>query len=220
MRDLKAKGIALTMGNFPRLPRCLLLFAILCVVLCVPPAFADTIDFVATGTYDPTSTPSPLSPSGGAFTLSFSEPTTVTSLDTTSIMISYTLDGNPCTTCFSTGEVQFFPFDPSGGQYGLFNVVLQTTDDTYLWQFAGMGQFYSASGTGYSLMPGTIAMDSSTPLSTIDDTPGSGSYSGTISSGSVTATLSTSTVPEPSSLLLLSSGLLSLGPLRRRFMRA
>jgi hypothetical protein len=157
------------------------------------------------------------------FQFKFSEQSTLMSLDTAPVPITYTLGGAACSVCFTTGEVQFFPLNLPQ-QLGLFNIVLNTTDgDTYLWQFYGP-QIYSPSGGGGSLMTGTFDINSSPQISTVDNTTmgqgnfGVGPYTGTFTGGMVVAT-STAALPEPSSLLLLSTGLLGLCSLLRRFVR-
>lgn len=197
-----------------RLATCASLLGLFCLVLWVCPASADTIDFVATSTYDSTTSMSPLSVPGSTFTFTFSEPDTLTSLDT-NVAVTYTVAGCPTCSFSGTGEVQFFP----QAQNGLFDiVVLNSVDsDTYLWSFFGP-QIYSGSSAPFSLMPGTFNInDSSTPPpSTFDDSLGAGVYSGTFTAGTVVATSTAAAVPEPSLLLLLSAGLLGLGSMRRR----
>ena len=200
-------------GHLSCLAHSVWLLGAICLLCWIPTASADTLDYVATSTYDSSTSQGPITAPDTSFTFTFSEPDTLTSLDT-NVDVTYTLDGCPACGFSGVGEVQFF----SQGDQGLFSIVFSTSDgDTYLWSFFGP-QIYSGSSSLYSLSTGTFDInDSSTsPESTVDDTTfGYGLYSGTFAGGTVAATAET-TVPEPTSLLLLGASLLGIASLRRR----
>jgi hypothetical protein len=220
MRDSRARGVALSGGKSPRLPQFLFLLLAIAVLLGARPASADTIDYVATSTYSATAPASPYSASNSDFTFTFSAPSTVA--DITQIIpvsLTFTLGDGSCCTFSGAGEVQFMP----DALLGLFVVDFTAGGDTYTWDFYGP-QIYSGTGP-FTLDTGPpFAINSSPTLSQFFDSQGLyldtvTGQPATFSDGTVTATPSTAPVPEPTSLLLLVTGMLSLGPLLRRFVR-
>jgi hypothetical protein len=151
-------------------------------------ALADTINYTATGTVE-----------GQSFTFTFSEPDTLTSLDTFTTATftegSLTLTGLPA-------EVIFF----SAAQDGLIDIIvnLEGTDTI---EFFG-DQIYSGTGP-FNLLTGTFPLSASLGFGDILDS--NGNVVAALDGGSVTAA-----APEPATLALLASGLFGLAALRKK----
>jgi hypothetical protein len=167
------------------LRKALLFLAPLVFFVFASSAFADGVDYTAT-----------TSVAGTPFAFAFSEPSTISSLDTTT-------DVNVEGALFPSSEVVFYP----KSEAGLFDVILNIGADTYDFSFFGQ-QIYSGNGDGtFTLLTGTFPICSG--ILWVD-----GSQIADLTGGSVTAT--PTAAPEPATFALLGSGLFALGFFRRK----
>ena len=147
-------------------------------------AFADGVDYTVITSVE-----------GSTFVFAFSEPSTISSLDTVT-------DVNVEGTLFPSSEVVFYPQIQSG----LFDVIFNLGADTYDFSFFGP-QIYSGNGP-FTLLTGTFPICNG--ILSIDDSPVAD-----LTGGSVTAT--PTAAPEPATFALLGSGLFAVGFFRRKF---
>jgi PEP-CTERM motif len=166
------------------LRKALLFLAPLVFFVFASSAFADGVDYTAT-----------TSVAGTPFAFAFSEPSTISSLDTIT-------DVNVEGALFPSSEVVFYP----KSQAGLFDVIFNIGADTYDFSFFGP-QIYSGNGP-FTLLTGTFPVCNG--FLTVD-----GSQVADLTGGSVTAT--PTATPEPATFALLGSGLFALGFFRRKF---
>jgi hypothetical protein len=165
------------------LRKALLFLAPLVFFVFASSAFADGVDYTAT-----------TSVAGTPFAFAFSEPSTISSLDTTT---DVTVEG----ALFPSSEVIFY----STAQAGLFDVIFDIGTDSYDFAFFGP-QIYSGNGP-FTLLTGTFPISSG--LLYVD-----GLQVADLSGGSVTAT--PTAAPEPATFALLGSGLFAVGFFRRK----
>jgi hypothetical protein len=159
-------------------------------------ALADTINYTATGTS-----------LGQSFTFTFSEPGTVTSLDTLTTVTftdgTTTLTGLPAT-------VSFFPADMGG----LIDVFVSLGGAPVTVEFFG-DQIYSGTDPGpFTLLTGTFPLSAIFGFGDIFDS--NNNLVTDFDGGSVIASSATTAAPEPATLAMLGSGLFGLAALRRK----
>ncbi|MGB8321980.1 MAG: PEP-CTERM sorting domain-containing protein [Candidatus Acidiferrum sp.] len=163
--------------------KALLFLAPLAFFVFASSAFADGVDYTIT-----------TSVMGTPTAFAFSEPSTISSLDTTT-------DVNVEGSLFPSSEVIFY----SQAQAGLLDVIFDIGTDSYDFAFFGP-QIYSGNGP-FTLLTGTFPISSG--LLYFDGAPVAD-----LSGGSVTAT--PTAAPEPATFALLGSGLFAVGFFRRK----
>jgi hypothetical protein len=151
-------------------------------------AFADggNVNYTATSSAD-----------GQSFTFTFSEPSTITSLVTTTTV---DLSAGSLNVVLPGSEVQFF----DAAESGLFNVDFTLGGDSYEVEFFG-AQIYSGLGSPYTLLTGAWPVTGGEFV--VD-----GEEVACLSGGSVNAVAA----PEPASLAMLGFGLFAVGALRKK----
>jgi hypothetical protein len=184
-----------------------LVFAVAAFALCSTTARASSMDtFVVTANYDASAGVSGLSNPSDTITLTFSVPNTVNGgLQDLNVPITIGFDSS--TYHVSGGIITFF----SGGMGGLFNVDLNFGGNAYEWQLLGPQSYDSSNNVllgSFAIVPTFGPLDSQLVVD--------GNFVGLVDSGTVMVSPTPAATPEPSSLLLLGTGLLALGILTRR----
>lgn len=155
--------------------------------------FADTINYTATSSI-----------MGQSFTFTFSEPGTLTSLDT---FTTANFTGGGLTLTGLPAEVIFF----SAADSGLIDIIANIAGTTDTFEFFG-DQIYSGSGP-FSLLTGTFPLSASLGFGDVLDA--NANVLANLDGGSVMATSATA-APEPATLALLGSGLFGLAAVHRK----
>jgi len=162
-------------------------------------AQADTVNYTASSSI-----------LGQSFTFTFSEPGTLSSLDT---FVNVNFVGSGLTLNNLPAEVQFF----SAADMGLFNITVNI-EGTDTFEFFG-DQSYSGTGP-FTLLTGTFPLSSAFGFGDLTVCSSTGTTcmpSVPMNGGTVTATTVT---PEPATFGLLISGLFGLAALRRKKLAA
>jgi len=175
--------------------------------LAVNSARADQVQYLVTSTYSAGTQTTAFSAPNATFTFTFTEPSNVLSSLVTSVPLEFSLGaGTPVS---ESGQVQYF--DSTGG--GLFTISFTDgSGNTYYWDIFGP-VIFSGTGAPYTLLTGVFPINGTgmtTSALYLNNTSVLGNFQG----GTVTAT--DISAPEPGSLLLLASGLLSIAFLLRR----
>lgn len=155
-------------------------------------AFADTVNYTASSSI-----------MGQSFTFTFSEPGTLSSLDT---FVNVNFTGAGLTLTNLPAEVQFY----SAADMGLFNLTVNI-EGTDTFEFLG-DQSYSGTGP-FTLLTGNFPLSSAFGFG---DLVIGDNVVAAMDGGTVTAT----SAPEPATLGLLASGLFGLAALRRKKLAA
>lgn len=178
-------------------------------------ADANAMDHVViTGTYASSASSTAFSGPNETFTLTFTVPTVGTlekggTIQDGGIAVTIGFGGSSTTL---TDLIEFFPSGPLPNGGGGLNVSVIFGTDTFEWELGGAQLFNSSN----ALVPGNSGISSSqfTPELVIMDNDDN-SFIADITGGTFDIS-STAATPEPSSLLLLGTGLLGLGAVIRR----
>ncbi len=185
----------------------LLIFLLLVLALSSSPALAETMHYVVNSTYGPSIPTTPLTAPNTAFSFLFSEPIPLipsasdASSFTTIVPVTYS---SGATNATDWATIQFY----SLAMAGLFDISLTDGGDLYLWSFFGPALFTGAPSNPV-LLTGTFPIDADSAFRFNRDS--FHQFGG----GTVVAT----SIPEPSSLLLVGGGLLALAACARKLFR-
>jgi len=177
-----------------------------CLAVAVPPAGANSIGYLVTGTFDPTTPITAISAPNVSYSLTFT-------VDVPLNIVSSTADSFTTTEplLYSSGALNFTQsanvifYDTAQG--GLFDIELMLGGVNYTWVLFGQ-QIFSGSTSNPTLISGNFTVDTSNSFFWVP-----GSMSSYPVGGTVGAT------PEPASLVLVGSGILVLARLRRKSSR-
>jgi hypothetical protein len=187
------------------------LFVVLLLV--VQSAFADSVNYLTSGTYDASTPTTALSAPGTTFSFTFSIPTAVSisAFDSGSFttMVPVTYSWGSLNETLSGTALIFY----TKSQFGGFDIDFTLNGNDYLWEFGAANQLFGGPTSNPALLTGSF------PYGTgVFGFNGIG-YLLSPPSGTILASTSTSTVPEPSTLSLLGTGFVVIaGAIRRKLL--
>lgn len=187
------------------------LFVVL--LLAVQSAFADSVNYFTTNTYGSGSPTTPLTAPNSTFSFSFSVPLPITLLAsdsvsfTTIVPVIYSFGASTVTVPGTA--VIFFVSSLSGG----FDINFTVNGNSYLWEFFGASQLFTGPTSNPGLLTGSFFYGATSfgfndSLGVLVTGP-----------GTIVASTPITTVPEPSSLTLIGTGIVVItGAIRRKLL--
>jgi hypothetical protein len=216
-----ALGFSLEGKMWNRIPT-LGLFVVL--LLAAQSAFANSINYFTSGAYGSSTPTTALSAPGTTFSISFSLPTAVSisasDADSFTTMVPVTYSLGALTQTLSGTAITFFSNSFAGG----FDMGFTLNSNSYVWEFGAANQLFSGPTSNPVLLTGSFPYGTGVFAFCASESIAQCEINGiglllSPPSGTILASTPVSSVPEPSTLSLLGTGIVVItGAIRRKLL--